>query len=92
MKPSWKNAPAEARYLAMDDDGSWWWYRNQPKINDDHGCWEDADDYYARLAYAPGEDWQSSLEVRLAKKPKKKVAKTAKKKTKPKKTAKKKAP
>jgi len=31
MKPDWKDAPEWARWLAMDDDGSWWWYSIRPK-------------------------------------------------------------
>lgn len=29
-KPSWDNAPEWAKYLAMDEDGSWFWYQYQP--------------------------------------------------------------
>lgn len=30
MKPSWKDAPEWANWLAMDDDESWWWFENEP--------------------------------------------------------------
>lgn len=30
-KPDWKYAPEWAKYLAMDEDGSWFWYENEPK-------------------------------------------------------------
>ncbi len=30
MKPSWKDAPDWAQWLAMDEDGKWWWYENPP--------------------------------------------------------------
>ena len=29
----WTNAPEWANYLAMDDDGSWWWYELEPNID-----------------------------------------------------------
>lgn len=30
-KPDWKDAPEWANWLAMDSDGIWWWYENEPK-------------------------------------------------------------
>lgn len=30
MKPSWECAPEWANYLAMDDDGRWYWYEHMP--------------------------------------------------------------
>lgn len=30
MKPSWDDAPEWANYLAMDEDGEWWWYEMEP--------------------------------------------------------------
>ena len=29
-KPSWKNAPPWANYLAMEADGTWFWYELEP--------------------------------------------------------------
>lgn len=29
-KPTWENAPAWANWLAMDRDGYWFWYENEP--------------------------------------------------------------
>ena len=37
MKPSWNDAPEWANYLAMDSDGSWWWYAEEPTL--DCGDW-----------------------------------------------------
>lgn len=31
MKPDWKDAPEWANWLAMDADGKWYWYENNPK-------------------------------------------------------------
>lgn len=28
--PSWRNAPADAQFLAMDSDGRWSWHSHQP--------------------------------------------------------------
>jgi len=30
MKPSWDEAPDFAQYLAMDDNGDWYWYEFKP--------------------------------------------------------------
>ena len=30
MKPDWKNAPEWANWLAMDSDGSWYWFAEEP--------------------------------------------------------------
>ena len=32
-KPSWEDAPEWAQWLAMDDDGEWYWYEEKPKRN-----------------------------------------------------------
>lgn len=32
MKPNWKDAPSWANYLAMDEDGTWCWFNNEPRI------------------------------------------------------------
>ena len=29
-KPSWDDAPEWANWLAMDSDGSWYWFQNKP--------------------------------------------------------------
>lgn len=30
MKPDWKDAPEWANWLAMDEDGDWFWYSETP--------------------------------------------------------------
>jgi hypothetical protein len=60
MKPDWKDAPEWARYLAMDKNGSWLWYENEPTPNST--LWE-SHGQYAR-AIAPKIDWLQSLEPR----------------------------
>lgn len=32
-KPSWKDAPAWANWLAQDEDGEWYWYENEPELD-----------------------------------------------------------
>lgn len=29
-KPSWEDAPEWANWLALDCDGNWWWFENEP--------------------------------------------------------------
>jgi hypothetical protein len=36
-KPSWGNSPEWAKYLAMDDCGTWCWYEEKPEYC--HGFW-----------------------------------------------------
>lgn len=38
-KPDWKDAPEWAQWLAMDENGVWYWYACQPEfIGDDWAC------------------------------------------------------
>jgi hypothetical protein len=34
MKPSWTDAPEWARYLAMDENGEWFWFDREPTLNE----------------------------------------------------------
>lgn len=36
-KPSWSDAPEWAQWLAMDDDGTWYWFEDEPKFR--RHCW-----------------------------------------------------
>lgn len=62
-KPSWESAPDWANWLAMDSNGVWFWYENEPHIEDktrflaEGKCLEVP-------AYADG--WQNSVEKRPA--------------------------
>lgn len=31
-RPRWKDAPKWAKWLALDDDGTWVWFENMPEI------------------------------------------------------------
>lgn len=37
MKPDWNDAPEWAEWLAMDDDGAWYWYGEKPELV--NGTW-----------------------------------------------------
>ena len=71
MKPSWKDAPEWAQYLAMDEDGHWLWYANEPEIRE--GCEENLGGWDLNPDYAMpspfeiagiGTNWRKSLERR----------------------------
>jgi hypothetical protein len=32
VKPDWKDAPEWANYLAMDEDGEWYWHEYEPLL------------------------------------------------------------
>jgi hypothetical protein len=59
-KPDWKDAPKWANYIAMDEDGTWWWFENEPHKTGNG--WDYGD--ISRLASAEGLDWQETLERR----------------------------
>lgn len=66
MKPDWKDAPEWAKYLAMDSDGWWYWYENEPVKS--YGGWNirgEHDHDSNRYASAHGYiTWQDSMEPR----------------------------
>lgn len=35
MNPKWDEAPSWANWVAMDSDGSWWWFADEPIKHDD---------------------------------------------------------
>ena len=60
MKPDWKDAPEWANYLAMDEDGNWYWYESEPRP------WST---YWGRTCgqtclASESEDWTETLEQR----------------------------
>ena len=60
MKPDWKDAPEWANYLAMDEDGSWWWFENEPYTDGDAWCHDGGDWQIADI----GVCWDDSLTKR----------------------------
>lgn len=39
IKPEWSNAPEWANYMAMDQSGKWFWFENEPKLDEAEGIW-----------------------------------------------------
>ena len=53
--------PAWARWLAQDEDGTWWAYEAEPN-QQDHGWYENEVGRIVRLGQtAPPDDWESTL-------------------------------
>lgn len=62
-KPDWKDAPEGFDWLAMDEDGGWRWYNQEPEAMSvswvtDNGDFEMADGEESELA------WWETLERR----------------------------
>jgi len=63
MKPSWDDAPEWAQWLAMDSDGTWYWYDSAPLIEyASDNLWTPTGARYEE-AYIPIE-WRNSSECR----------------------------
>jgi len=39
MIDKWQAVPARANWLAMDKDGTWYWYCNLPSVSEHTICW-----------------------------------------------------
>lgn len=59
MKLNWDDAPEWARFLAMDEDGEWYWYENEPIIGLTGWARKDG-----KAAYAGESHWRHSLKTR----------------------------
>lgn len=58
-KPSWNNAPEWANFLAMDEDGTWNWYENEP------AAIRQGINYWATMGgQAQEAGWEATLEGR----------------------------
>ena len=71
MKPDWSEAPESAMFLAMDGDGYWYWWREEPEWNESDDQWIGDEDNECELADGSpdcsGIDWDfahSTLECR----------------------------
>ncbi len=60
-KPDWKYAPEWAQWLAMDRNGTWWWFRYEPKRSSI--LWA-SEGYYERAI--PATPWSETLEPRTS--------------------------
>lgn len=69
MKPDWKDAPEWANWLAMNDDGEWYWFEEKPTFDFgewlafDDGVWMENDGRVSRATFRNG-DAQYTLESR----------------------------
>ncbi len=63
MKPSWKDAPEWAQYLAMDKDGAWYWYAKEPALSG-YWYWVVSCGMYELIEKDTSGDWLESLEKR----------------------------
>lgn len=68
-KPSWKDAPEWAQWLAQDGDGVWYWHNDRPHLNSDsvdrvtHRISKGASDIADSGGHILG-DWRDTLEQR----------------------------
>ena len=61
IKPSWKNAPAWAKWLAQDADGTWYWYEFRPEPSKSNPTWMRVQGAVLR-ATAATSTWNDTLE------------------------------
>lgn len=61
-KPDWKDAPEWAKYMAMDDDGEWWWFEKEPSRA--NGYWQETTGGQLDVANASAFAWAETLEPR----------------------------
>lgn len=61
MKPSWKDAPEWATYLAQDADGQWYWYQHKPRTGREEWFTKTGHIERARREY---DRWTETLEPR----------------------------
>jgi hypothetical protein len=63
-KPKWKDAPRWAKYMAMDGDGQWHWYRDKPDAILEDGEWGTLGRYKEAYVKKKDDDWKKTLEKR----------------------------
>ncbi len=61
-KPSWDQAPEWANYLAMDKDGEWYWFEDEPIKS--ITTWIDRSGKIEYHNETPIYDWEETLEKR----------------------------
>jgi hypothetical protein len=60
-KPTWDEAPEWANWLARDEDGTWGWFENEPRIRFNDGWYSDSGRYLTVENY---DYWRDTLEPR----------------------------
>lgn len=81
-KPSWRDAPEWAQWLAMDAEGKWFWYESKPYLDSysvekeeqgEYELWDSLDrwsfactEYFEEYRYRIEDGWMDTLEERPA--------------------------
>lgn len=60
MKPSWDIAPKWAKFSAMDENGAWYWYEEEPKLIQGVGYFTSTSGKMERANFIP--DFANSVE------------------------------
>ena len=62
----WHEAPSWANYVAMDADYQWWWYANEPDLNETESLWRitNTHDTCKRADIKVDCNWRTSLQKR----------------------------
>jgi hypothetical protein len=61
-KPSWKDAPEWANFVAQDEGGSWWYYAKKPCAGET--VWENESGNYGWKKNFRNPNWRETLERR----------------------------
>ena len=62
VKLPWDQAPEWAQWAAMDADGEWWWYENEPEIS--HILWRHTNGLLYCFNFPPCTNWRESKRQR----------------------------
>ena len=60
-KPSWKDAPPWANYIARQPNGRWWWYELEPERMTELNGWIPSD-WSSQYCEARAYGWDTSVE------------------------------
>lgn len=69
-KPNWTDAPEWANWLACDLDGIWYWYHDEPEVNEKIDDWDTPHGSVFEMCMWPDiepvecTDWKMTLERR----------------------------
>lgn len=68
MKINWTQAPAWARYHAIDQNGNGYWFEDLPTISTFHSVWQTSEEgnfTASDFTLLAGQDWRQSLVERV---------------------------
>ena len=65
-KPNWDDLPDKAKFIAMDEDGTWVWFAEKPRPLEKDRCWYRGTEgkTLLNLPKTPNKNWVQSLEER----------------------------